>query len=100
MAVDANILIFERMKEEGRKGNSWADSLELGFGRAWDSIKDANIATLITTFILFNPFEWSFLNSSGLVRGFALTLFLGIVISLFTGIFVTRNLLRAFTHAK
>lgn len=100
MAVDANILIFERMKEEGRKGNDWAASLELGFGRAWDSIKDANVATLITTFILFNPFDWSFLNSSGLVRGFALTLFLGIVISLFTGIFVTRNLLRATTHAK
>ncbi len=100
MAVDANILIFERMKEEGRKGNDWADSLELGFGKAWDSIKDANVATLITTFILFNPFDWNFLNDSGLVRGFALTLFLGIVISLFTGIFVTRNLLRALTLSK
>jgi preprotein translocase subunit SecD len=95
MAVDSNILIFERMKEEGRKGNDRVASLELGFGRAWDSIKDANVATLITTFILFNPFDWSFLNSSGMVRGFALTLGLGIAISLFTGIFVTRNLLRA-----
>ena len=96
MAVDANILIFERMKEELRKGNEWKRAMELGFGRAWDSIKDANIATLITTFILFNPLDWPFLNSSGMIRGFALTLFLGVVIGLFTGIFVTRNLLRAF----
>ena len=95
MAVDSNILIFERMKEELRKGNEWGRSMELGFGKAWDAIKDANIATLITTFILFNPLDWTFLNSSGMVRGFALTLFLGICISLFTGIFVTRNLLRA-----
>ncbi len=100
MAVDANILIFERMKEELRKGHSWNEAMELGFGRAWDSIKDANIATLITTFILFNPLNWSFLNTSGLVRGFALTLFLGIVISLFTGVFVTRTLLRTFYVRK
>lgn len=97
MAVDGNILVFERMKEEMRKGQDWNHSMELGFGRAWDSIKDANIATLITTFVLFNPLDWNFLNSSGLVRGFALTLFLGIVIALFTGMFVTRNLLRALT---
>lgn len=96
MAVDSNILIFERMKEEQRKGSDFASSMELGFGKAWDAIKDANIATLMTTFILYNPLEWSFLNSSGMVRGFALTLFLGIATSLFTGMFVTRNLLRAF----
>lgn len=100
MAVDSNILIFERMKEEIRKGNDWSRSMELGFGKAWDAIKDANIATLITTFILFNPLEWTFLNSSGMVRGFALTLFLGICISLFTGIFVTRNLLRSLYAKK
>lgn len=100
MAVDSNILIFERMKEETRKGNSFEHSMELGFGKAWDAIKDANIATLITTFILYNPFDWSFLNSSGLVRGFALTLFLGIVISLFTSLFVTRTLLRAIINHK
>jgi len=100
MAVDSNILIFERMKEELRKGNDWSSSLESGFGKAWDAIKDANIATLITTFILYNPLEWTFLNSSGMVRGFALTLFLGICISLFTGIFVTRNLLRTFTMSN
>lgn len=95
MAVDSNILVFERMKEERRKGHGFTESMELGFGKAWDAIKDANIATLMTTFILYNPFEWSFLNSSGMVRGFALTLFLGIITSLFTGIFVTRTLLRA-----
>lgn len=100
MAVDGNILIFERMKEERRKGNDWNRSMELGFGKAWDAIKDANVATLITTFVLFNPFDWNFLNTSGMVRGFSLTLFLGIVISLFTGIFVTRNLLRAFYVKK
>lgn len=100
MAVDSNILVFERMKEERRKGNDWLGSMELGFGKAWDAIKDANIATLITTFVLFNPFDWNFLNSSGMVRGFALTLFLGIAISLFTGIFVTRNLLRALTGKR
>lgn len=100
MAVDSNILVFERMKEESRKGNDWLGSMELGFGKAWDSIKDANVATLITTFVLFNPFDWNFLNSSGMVRGFALTLFLGIAISLFTGIFVTRNLLRALTTSR
>lgn len=100
MAVDSNILVFERMKEEMRKGNDWGRSMELGFGKAWDAIKDANIATLITTFVLFNPFDWTFLNSSGMVRGFALTLFLGICISLFTGIFVTRNLLRALTAPR
>ncbi len=96
MAVDSNILIFERMKEELRAGQPWRSAMELGFGRAWDSIKDANVATLTTAFILFNPFNWSFLNTSGMVRGFALTLALGILISLFTGIVVTRTLMRLF----
>lgn len=96
MAVDSNILIFERMKEELRAGKKFNVAMELGFGRAWDSIKDANVATLITAFILFNPLNWSFLNSSGMVRGFALTLALGIGVSLFTGIFVTRTLMRFF----
>jgi preprotein translocase subunit SecD len=98
MAVDSNILIFERMKEELRLGKKWQLAMELGFGRAWDSIKDANTATLITAFILFNPLGWSFLNTSGMIRGFALTLTIGIIISLFTGIFVTRTLLRVLYH--
>jgi preprotein translocase subunit SecD len=96
MAVDSNILIFERMKEEIRMGKPWSTAMELGFGRAWDSIKDANVASLITSFILFNPLDWSFLNSSGMVRGFALTLGLGIITGLFTGIVVTRTLMRLF----
>ncbi len=96
MAVDANILIFERMKEERRMDKPLALAMELGFGRAWDSIRDANVCTLITAFILFNPFNWTFLNVSGMVRGFALTLALGIVVSLFTGIVVTRTLIRMF----
>jgi len=100
MAVDANILIFERIKEEVRTGKPLTLALEAGFGRAWDSIRDANVCTLITCFILFNPFGWSFLHTSGPIRGFALTLFLGIVVSLFTGIIVSRNLIRVFYRIK
>lgn len=96
MAVDSNILIFERLKEEKWQGKPLVTAMELAFGRAWDSIKDANICTLIACFVLFNPFNWSFLNTSGMVRGFALTLALGIFVSLFTGIVVTRTLIRVF----
>lgn len=95
MAVDSNILIFERLKEE-IKSKPLASALEVSFGRAWDSIRDANVATLVTAFILANPLDWSFLHVSGPVRGFAITLALGIGISLFTGIVVSRNLLRLF----
>ncbi|MBI2591038.1 MAG: protein translocase subunit SecD [Candidatus Blackburnbacteria bacterium] len=100
MAVDSNILIFERMKEELALGKPWRDSMETAFGRAWDSIRDANIATLLTSFILFNPLNLSFLHTSGPVRGFAATLFLGVAIGLFTGIFVTRTLLRVFVRKQ
>lgn len=99
MAVDSNILIFERFKEE-RLRRPIPDALEISFGRAWDSIRDANIATLVTAFVLANPFDWNFLNTSGPVRGFAITLALGIGISLFTGIVVSRNLLRVFVKEK
>lgn len=95
MAVDSNILIFERLKEE-IKSKPLTTALEVSFGRAWDSIRDANVATLVTAFILANPLDWSFLHVSGPVRGFAITLALGIGISLFTGIVVSRNLLRLF----
>ncbi len=97
MAVDSNILIFERLKEEV-KLKSLGQALEVSFGRAWDSIRDANVATLVTAFILANPLEWSFLHVSGPVRGFAITLALGIGISLFTGIVVSRNMLRLFVR--
>ena len=83
-----------------RSGKDWNMALELGFGRAWDSIKDANTCTIITALILFNPLNWSFLNSSGLVRGFAVTLLLGIIVGLFTGVYVTRNLLRILASRK
>lgn len=99
MAVDSNILIFERFKEE-RVRRPIPDALEVSFGRAWDSIRDANISTLVTAFILANPLDFSFLHTSGPVRGFAITLALGIGISLFTGIVVTRNLLRLFIREE
>lgn len=97
MAVDSNILIFERLKEE-IKNKPLSMALEVSFGRAWDSIRDANVATLVTAFILANPLDWSFLHVSGPVRGFAITLALGIGISLFTGLVVSRNLLRLFVQ--
>ena len=100
MAVDSNILIFERMREEIRKGKNWNNAMELGFGRAWDTIKDANACTIITGLILLNPFNWTFLNTSGMVRGFAITLILGIIIGIFTGVVVTRNLLRVLAKEK
>ncbi len=94
MAVDANILIFERMKEEERAGRTPQQALDLGFGRAWDSIKDANAATILTALVLINPFNFSFLNSSGLVKGFGITLLIGVLLSLFTGVFVSRSLMQ------
>lgn len=97
MAVDSNILIFERLKEE-RQRRDFVNALEVSFGRAWDSIRDANIATLVTAFILANPLDFSFLHTSGPVRGFAITLSIGIAISLFTGIVVSRTLLRTFVE--
>lgn len=96
MAVDANVLIFERMKEEIRLGKPFQRAMQLGFGRAWDSIRDANLATLVTSLVLVNPLNFSFLNASGVVRGFGITLLLGIGVGLFTGVFVTRTLLELF----
>jgi len=87
MAVDANILIFERIKEEIRWGRPMRAALELGFHRAWTSVRDSNASSLITALILF----WF---GSGSVRGFALTLTVGILVSLFTSITITRSLVR------
>jgi len=100
MAVDSNILIFERFKEEKRAGRPWRIAMELGFGKAWDSIRDANFTTLITCGILYNPGNWDFLPSSGMVRGFAVTLFIGVLASLFTGIVVTRTFIRVLYKEK
>ncbi|EKD65243.1 MAG: hypothetical protein ACD_50C00151G0001 [uncultured bacterium] len=89
MAVDANILIFERMREELRLGKPRTIAMKLGFSRAWTSIRDSNITSLITTFILFY-------FGSGIIRGFALALAIGILVSMFSAIVVTQNLLRFF----
>ncbi|MFQ5407180.1 MAG: protein translocase subunit SecD [Anaerolineales bacterium] len=93
VAVDANILIFERMKEELRAGRRLALAVDEGFARAWPSIRDSNISTLITCTILF----W-FGNTFGasIVKGFALTLAIGVGVSLFTAILATRTLLHVF----
>ena len=87
MAVDANILIFERLKEELRKGKTLLAAVEDGFNRAWLSVRDSNFSSLITTFIL------AYFGSS-IIRGFAITLALGILVSMFTAITVTRTFLR------
>jgi preprotein translocase subunit SecD len=92
MAVDANILIFERMKEELRAGRSMASALDAGFARAWTSIRDSNVSTLITCMILY-WFGATF--GASIIQGFALTLALGVVVSMFTAITVTRTFLRA-----
>lgn len=91
MAVDANVLIFERMKEELRSGRTLKSAMDVGFNRAWTSIRDSNVSTLITCGILF----W-FGSRMGttLVMGFALALFVGVSISMFTAIVTTRNLLQ------
>jgi preprotein translocase subunit SecD len=89
-ALDANILMFERFKEELRSGRNMRQALDLGWQRAWPSIRDSNIATLITSGILF----W-FGSAFGatIVKGFSLTLAIGVAVSLFTAIVVTRTLL-------
>lgn len=100
MAVDSNILIFERFKEEKRAGKPWAIAMEQAFGKAWDSIRDANFTTIITTLILYNPGNWQFLPASGLVRGFAATLLIGVLMSLFTGIVASRTFIRVLYKEK
>ena len=92
LAVDANILIFERMKEEIRIGRTLASSMEVGFSRAWPAIRDSNISTIITCGVLL----W-FGNrlGGGLINGFALSLLIGVLASMFTAVVVSRNLLQA-----
>jgi preprotein translocase subunit SecD len=90
-AVDSNVLTFERFKEELRGGRTLRASVEAAFTRAWSSIRDSNMAALITCVILMF-FGGAFGASA--VRGFAITLGLGILMSLFTAVFVTRTLMR------
>jgi len=98
MAVDANVLIFERMKEELRAGRTLGAAIEVGFNRAWTAIRDSNV----TTFIICGILYWlgSSIVASAPVMGFALTLFIGVAVSMVTAIFVTRTLLRLFVGTR
>jgi len=93
MAVDANILIFERMKEEIRAGKTLGPAIEAGFNRAWSSILDSNVSSLIIAI-------WLFWLGSSVVRGFALVLGIGVLVSMFSAIVVTRTLLRMAIHRE
>ena len=93
MAVDANILIFERTKEELRAGKTLATAMEAGFNRAWNSIFDSNISSLITASILY-------FGGSSTIKGFALVLIIGVATSMFTAVTVSRTLLRLVVHQQ
>ena len=93
MAVDANILIFERMKEELRSGKDTSLSIKDGFVRAWSSIRDSNFSSIITCVILYS-------FGTGPVRGFALTLLIGVIVSLFTAVTVTRTFMLLISHTN
>jgi preprotein translocase subunit SecD len=87
MAVDANILIFERMKEEIRAGKTLVPSIEAGFNRAWSSILDSNVASMLVA-------AWLYWQGTTVVRGFALVLIIGVAVSMFSAVTVTRTMLR------
>jgi len=93
MAVDANILILERIKEELKQGREVNAAVKEGFLRAWPSIRDSNVSTIITALVLY------FFTTS-VVRGFALTLLIGVIVSMFSAIFVSRTLIMAFMSPK
>ncbi len=93
MAVDANVLIFSRMREELKREQSFSVAIEEGFKRSWPSIRDGNLTTLIVALILFTL-------GTSFIKGFALTLSIGIIVSMFSAIFITRNLLRLFVNTK
>jgi len=91
MAIDANVLVFERMKEELRKGKLVKTAVETSFRHAWPAIRDGNVSTLITCAILF-------MVGTSIVRGFAITLGMGVILSMFTAITITRWMLRRIAH--
>jgi protein-export membrane protein SecD len=91
MAVDANILIFERTKEELRSGKTLVSAIEAGFNRAWNSIFDSNMSSIITASILFY-------FGSATIRGFALVLIIGVLLSMFTAVTLSRQMLRLVVH--
>jgi len=94
MAVDANILIFERMKEELKRGRELGDAIKEGFHRAWTSIRDSNTSSMITAVILY------MFSSTSVVKGFALVFLIGVAVSMFTAITASRTLLLAIKHDK
>jgi len=94
MAVDANILIFERMKEELKSGKSVTDSMHEGFARAWNSIRDSNTSSIITGLILY------YFGSTSVIKGFALVFLIGVVVSMFTAVTASRILLYALAPRK
>ena len=98
MAVDANVLIFERMKEEIRTGRTLGAAIEAGFNRAWTAIRDSNVTTFIACGILY--WVGNSVAAGAPVKGFALTLFIGVAVSMFTAITVTRTLLRLFVGSR
>ncbi len=93
MAVDANILIFERMKEEIRAGSTVQAGMDAGFKRAWTSIRDSNVSTLITCVILY-------ISGIPIIRGFAVTLAIGVIVSMFTAITVSKTFMQAIVRTK
>jgi preprotein translocase subunit SecD len=97
MAVDANVLIFARMKEELRAGRNLRSAIEAGFDHAWPSIRDSNITSMLTSAILYWFGQYS---GATTITGFALTLFVGVAISFLTAITVTRTLLRIMINTR
>jgi preprotein translocase subunit SecD len=93
MAVDANVLIFERMKEEIRAGKTLGPAIEAGFNRAWSSILDSNVSSILVA-------SWLYWQGTTVVRGFALVLIIGVLVSMFSAITVTRTLLRYVTRTN
>jgi protein-export membrane protein SecD len=92
MAVDANILIFERTKEELARGRELGDAIQEGFHRAWTSIRDSNTSSMITAIILY------MFSSTAVVKGFALVFFIGVAVSMFSAITASRTLLLSIKH--
>ena len=93
MAVDANVLVFERMKEEYKNGAGSRESATVGFSRAWSAIRDGNITSLLSAIILF----WF---GTSLVKGFALVFGMGVLVSMFSALVITRTLLVALPDVK
>ncbi|MEK9185381.1 MAG: MMPL family transporter, partial [Patescibacteria group bacterium] len=91
MAVDANILIFERTKEEMKRGKTKSEALKEGFHRAWSSIRDSNLSSIITAVILY------YLASTPVIKGFALVFLIGVLVSMFSAITASRTILFAIT---